>query len=270
MNDTCTADKGSDLHIFAIVERGTPEAMSISEITAGSLRDPELLYAIRKMDDKLGKHLIKTNNRIVIPVSQRQQILTLAHEGHPGETVMKRRLRAKVWWPLIDRQVEQFVKLCRDRLLVSRPENHPPMARHSFPKGPWEKERRRSKTSENNDITVGDRVVVQHAVIPHKLTSRFGTTEYVVTERRGNEVTVTGDGKTMKRHITHVKRISSITGTCVETESESAGSSTTKDGSEHQEASNYNHSSKGEAIRVEPLKLKRRDGMWEPVTTSHE
>ncbi|KAG5887391.1 hypothetical protein JTB14_001581 [Gonioctena quinquepunctata] len=108
--------------------------------------------------------------------------------------------------------------------------------------------------------------------------------------RRGGETKVTGDGKTMKRHVTHVKRIPSITGTCVGSmptdsyfvgnskfhfpvsaaESELAGSSTTKDGSEHQEASNDNHSSKGEAIRVEPLKLKRRDGMWEPVTTSHE
>ncbi|KAG5866291.1 hypothetical protein JTB14_023254 [Gonioctena quinquepunctata] len=128
-----------------------------------------------------------------------------------------------------------------------------------------------ARRAKENDITVGDRVVVQHSVIPHKLTSRFGTTEYVVTERRGNEVTVTGDGKTIKRHITHVKRIPSITGTCVGTaESELAGSSTTKDGSEHQEASNDDHSSKGEAIRVEPLKLKRRDGMWKPVTTSHE
>ncbi|KAG5875425.1 hypothetical protein JTB14_005323 [Gonioctena quinquepunctata] len=450
INDTCTADKGSDLHIFAIVERGTPEAMSISEITAGSLRDPELLYAIRKMDDNswetsdknvyypfrleltnLGPILLR-NNRIVIPVSQRQQILTLAHEGHPGEKVMKRRLRAKVWWPLIDRQVEQFVKHCRDCLLVSRPENHPHDGTHSFSRDPeclaltlwgplpnqeqvlvvidyysryqsikflrtttssviirhleelfcqlgipksiradngrqfssqefqdfctrnniqlihtppyWpqangevenmyksilkrlqicqnnnrnykgdiqkfimmhnvtpngttgkspselifnrrirdkipsvtdivgeEGEKTEQDEAKENDITVGDRVVVQHSVIPHKLTFRFGTTEYVVTERRGNEVTVTGDGKTIKRHITHVKRIPSITGTCVGTaESELAGSSTTKDGSEHQEASNGNHSSKGEAIRVEPLKLKRRDGMWEPVTTSHE
>ncbi|KAG5863498.1 hypothetical protein JTB14_025531 [Gonioctena quinquepunctata] len=59
INDTCTADKGSDLHIFAIVERGTPEVMSISEITAGSLRDPELLYAIRKMDDNSWETSVK-------------------------------------------------------------------------------------------------------------------------------------------------------------------------------------------------------------------
>ncbi|KAG5887201.1 hypothetical protein JTB14_016686 [Gonioctena quinquepunctata] len=99
--------------------------------------DKNVYYPFRLELTNLGPILLR-NNRIVIPVSQRQQILTLAHEGHPGETVMKRRLRAKVWWPLIDRQVEQFVKHCRDCLLVSRPENHPPMARHSFPKGPWE------------------------------------------------------------------------------------------------------------------------------------
>ncbi|KAG5883826.1 hypothetical protein JTB14_033748 [Gonioctena quinquepunctata] len=91
-------------------------------------------YPFRLELTNLGPILLR-NNRIVIPVSQRQQILTLAHEGQPGETVMKRRLRAKVWWPLIDRQVEQFVKHCRDSPVGQPTRNHPPMARHSFSEG---------------------------------------------------------------------------------------------------------------------------------------
>ena len=52
--------------------------------------------------------IILRGNRIVLPQVLTRQVLELAHEGHPGETVMKRRLRAKVWWPAIDKQVEQL------------------------------------------------------------------------------------------------------------------------------------------------------------------
>ncbi|XP_055902396.1 uncharacterized protein K02A2.6-like [Eupeodes corollae] len=67
----------------------------------------------------------------------RSRIFKLAHEGHPGETVMKRRVRSKVWWPLVDRDVEQFVKKCRDCLIVSKPSQPVPMNRHVFPDRPW-------------------------------------------------------------------------------------------------------------------------------------
>jgi len=50
---------------------------------------------------------------------------------------MKRRLRSKVWWPLIDRDAEEFVKTCRDCLLVSQSIRPAPMDRNPFPTGPW-------------------------------------------------------------------------------------------------------------------------------------
>ncbi|KAB0798888.1 hypothetical protein PPYR_06768 [Photinus pyralis] len=45
---------------------------------------------------------------------------------------MKRRLRAKVWWPQIYREAEKIVKTCLDCLQC------PPMTRHKFPNGPWQ------------------------------------------------------------------------------------------------------------------------------------
>lgn len=48
---------------------------------------------------------------------------------------MKRRLRTKVWWLLINREVEKYVELCRDCLLVAQPDKLPPMLRYKFPEG---------------------------------------------------------------------------------------------------------------------------------------
>ena len=52
-------------------------------------------------------------NKIVIPMEFRKQILEAAHEGHPGIVAMKGRLRTKVWWPRIDKDVENLVRTCK-------------------------------------------------------------------------------------------------------------------------------------------------------------
>jgi len=53
----------------------------------------------------IGK-LVLRGTRIVFPKQLRCQALKLAHEGHPGTVAMKQRLRTKVWWPGIDKEVE--------------------------------------------------------------------------------------------------------------------------------------------------------------------
>jgi transposase InsO family protein len=93
-------------------------------------------YPFRSELSVLGSVILR-GTRLVVPQILRQRILDLAHEGHPGESVMKRRVRSKVWWPLIDREVEKHVKSCKDCLIVSQPNKPVPMARSSFPEEPW-------------------------------------------------------------------------------------------------------------------------------------
>ncbi|XP_062541036.1 uncharacterized protein K02A2.6-like [Armigeres subalbatus] len=76
--------------------------------------------------------------RIVMPETLRLRTLDLAHEGHPGMTIMKQRLRAKVWWPKLDLQVERYVKSCRGCMLVAAPSAPEPMKRRELPSGPWQ------------------------------------------------------------------------------------------------------------------------------------
>ena len=50
--------------------------------------------------------------RAVIPKSLQQQVLHMAHEGHPGIVRTKQRCRNTVWWPAIDRHIETFLRDC--------------------------------------------------------------------------------------------------------------------------------------------------------------
>lgn len=149
-------DSETELHICSILEKTAPKALQISTVISASRTDTEIVEAIEKISNDSWSSTDKNiyspfkseltrmdtvllrGNRLVIPQSLRNLVLELAHEGHPGETVMKRRLRSKVWWPLMDRQTEKFVKHCRDCLLVSQPNKPPPMSRHKFPEQPWE------------------------------------------------------------------------------------------------------------------------------------
>ncbi|XP_055605305.1 uncharacterized protein K02A2.6-like [Uranotaenia lowii] len=77
-------------------------------------------------------------DRIIIPQKLRQRVLQLAHEGHPGMRMMKGHLRANVWWPKMDHNIEQFVKTCQGCTLVSAPNPPEPMVRKELPSRPWE------------------------------------------------------------------------------------------------------------------------------------
>ena len=62
--------------------------------------------------------LVLRGTRIVKQTSLRQRVLNLVHEGHPGIVGMKSRLRSKVWWPGIDKQIEMHCKSCYGCQLV--------------------------------------------------------------------------------------------------------------------------------------------------------
>ena len=118
------------MYIRFVAEMSTSVPLSARQIERESEKDPELhniLECIRsgrwdRIKNKaylpsktelcyIGKLLMR-GTRTVIPKSLRDQVLYLAHEGHPGIVAMKRRLRSKVWWPGMDQDVENFVQTC--------------------------------------------------------------------------------------------------------------------------------------------------------------
>ena len=62
--------------------------------------------------------VVLRGGRIVMPESLWKQTIVLAHEGHQGMIGTKARLREKVWWPGMDKQVEEVVRACHPCQLV--------------------------------------------------------------------------------------------------------------------------------------------------------
>lgn len=152
------ATEGSDLvekeTILQIVKLARPVALSAEELEKASAEDEELglirtalrgglwipelkRYELLRNELWIVDDLVLRGTRIVIPKPLRQQVLQLAHEGHPGMSAMKARLRTKVWWSGMDKECEQMVKECVGCIRVG-PLNPPEeMIRRKLPEKPW-------------------------------------------------------------------------------------------------------------------------------------
>lgn len=140
--------------IYQLVRLNAPKTMSLQDIEAESSQDETLEAVFRSLEtgiwDEKSKNfkpfvselsssgnLLLRGDKLVIPESLQQKTLEIAHESHPGIVVMKRRLRQKVWWPLMDKQVEAYVRKCKPCTLVSALDPPEPMNRTRMPEKPW-------------------------------------------------------------------------------------------------------------------------------------
>lgn len=148
-------DSSCEYGLWQLVEHSRPVAISIQELCEASQSDSELLRVKEAMEEDGWTETVinyKTcreelcwvngillrGQRLVIPISLRPRSLQLAHEGHQGVVAMKGRLRTKVWWPNIDKDVEKFVKDCKECILVSLPNNPEPLKYTIFPADAWQ------------------------------------------------------------------------------------------------------------------------------------
>lgn len=76
-------------------------------------------------------------NRIVIPIKLRKAILENFHESHPGIVKMKTLVRAHVWWPDIDKEIEQLAKSCEICAEVAPQPKKAPLTPWLWPDKPW-------------------------------------------------------------------------------------------------------------------------------------
>ena len=134
----------------------TPEALTTKQIEMESCKDAEMTtlqeyiqsgdwrncklcaYLCVKEELCVIGNLILCGSRIVIPRNLRQEVLKLAHEGHQGIVMMKSRLRAKVWWPKMDKNAEKICRSCHGCQVVGSYGDPEPMQRTEPTTGPWQ------------------------------------------------------------------------------------------------------------------------------------
>lgn len=131
-------------YIRFVAEQAALAAISCKEIEQESGQDKELqtirdaiisddwshctasIKAVRGEITRIGK-LVLRNTRIIIPCSLRMRILKLGHEGHQAIVKTKARLRTHVWWPGMDKMIEEMCRSCHECQLVGSPSCPEPM-----------------------------------------------------------------------------------------------------------------------------------------------
>lgn len=153
--DVKAQNVNSDYYVDWVEANAAPKAIKLAEIETESATDSTIQlikkaieennwpseiqqYKIYEMEFCFSGNILLRGTRIVMPEALRERVLNLAHEGHPGIVVMKRRLRSKVWWSKMDQQVEMYVKRCHGCAIVSAPSAPEPIKRTKLPSQPWD------------------------------------------------------------------------------------------------------------------------------------
>ena len=74
--------------------------------------EDSLLWPFYQIRDELSvwnDSCLARGERVVIPASLQQKVLSMSHEGHSGMVKTKQKCRNSVWWPGIDKQMEDHV-----------------------------------------------------------------------------------------------------------------------------------------------------------------
>lgn len=110
-------------------------------LRGGCHTDVEVVTPYHKYWSELSVHAgcLLRGNRVVIPPQGRANVMELLHEGHPGNSRMKSLARSYVWWPGIDRDLEDKVKSCDLCQKIRHSPATAPLHPWEFPKQPWER-----------------------------------------------------------------------------------------------------------------------------------
>ena len=135
----------SDANMYSFALGTIPEASVQSDVEKASAED-ETLQIVRECiksgdwkrltgilymatEDELWiiGQIIMHVKSIILPEKLWEHAIKLAHEGPHCIVRTKSRLREKVWWPNIDKQVESFIKACHLCLIMARQQRPEPM-----------------------------------------------------------------------------------------------------------------------------------------------
>ncbi|UYV69343.1 K02A2.6-like, partial [Cordylochernes scorpioides] len=94
-------------------------------------------YFNRRNELSLHRECLLWGNRVVIPPVLQGRTLEQLHETHPGIVQMKAIARSHVWWPGMDKAIENKVERCKNCQLVRNNPKPSPVHPWTAPVKPW-------------------------------------------------------------------------------------------------------------------------------------
>ncbi|CAF1043728.1 unnamed protein product [Brachionus calyciflorus] len=157
-NKSLSDDYEDDAEDFLnmVIAESLPEAMTKELIAEETIKDKNLvklskmisashfvecddLKDYKKIFDELTlskEKLILRGSRIVIPESLYDQAIKLAHEGHQGLVKTKQLLRSRVWFPKMNKLLEDYYKRCTCQAVINT-YSKMPNEMSPLPEEPW-------------------------------------------------------------------------------------------------------------------------------------
>lgn len=150
--------RNAEIFLNYIVSSVTPNAISLDQIAQATSQDPDLqmlkkwveansdqkvpakLRAFKNIKDELSwstHGVLLRGQRIIVPTSLRQRTIALAHLGHQGIVKTKALMREKLWFPGMDRQIEDWITRCLECQASGTKQCFEPLRTSPMPAGPW-------------------------------------------------------------------------------------------------------------------------------------
>lgn len=102
---------------------------------------PENVRNFYKLKEKLfvSDNLLFLENKLVVPLNLRSELIKLLHEGHLGIEKTKSHARKAFYWPGITVDIESYVKNCKICEKFSRKNPKQTLLQYPIPERPWER-----------------------------------------------------------------------------------------------------------------------------------
>jgi transposase InsO family protein len=121
--------------VMKFIQNGWPNDKALKNETNNAIK----IFIQRKEHLSITKGCLMYADRIVIPKILQLKILKTFHKGHPGMKRMKQLMRNYVYWPMMDNQIEDYVKNCEPCQMAAKMPIKTDL--HPWPKAskPWER-----------------------------------------------------------------------------------------------------------------------------------
>ncbi|XP_053618601.1 uncharacterized protein K02A2.6-like [Plodia interpunctella] len=101
--------------------------------------EEEKIFFARRQDLFTDRGCIIYKYRVVIPYSLQSDVLKEIHSGHLGMNKMKNIARNYVYWPNIDKDIEEMCRACEACRTVRDAPAHAPLHPWEYPLHPWQR-----------------------------------------------------------------------------------------------------------------------------------